>query len=163
EDYEENGDEGSHARGGGRRGRRPLPKIEDYLEKGQEILVQVTKESIGTKGPRVTQQVSLPGRYSVLMPGVDHVGVSRRIEDRSERGRLKQIIGELKPSRSGLIVRTAGEGKSAKEFQSDVRYLSGLWDKLERKATSVRAPSLVHRELGLTTGLVRDLFTEDVD
>ena len=162
EEFEENGDDPAHGRGG-RRGRRPMPKIEDYLEKGQEILVQVTKESIGTKGPRVTQQVSLPGRYSVLMPGVDHVGVSRRIEDRSERGRLKQIIGEIKPTRAGLIVRTAGEGKSAKEFQSDVRYLSGLWDKLERKAGSVRAPSLVHRELGMTTGLVRDLFTEDVD
>jgi ribonuclease G len=161
EDYEENGDEPAHGRG--RRGRRPIPKIEDYLEKGQEVLVQVTKESIGTKGPRVTQQVSLPGRYSVFMPGVDHVGVSRRIEDRSERGRLKQIIGELKPTRAGLIVRTAGEGKSTKEFQSDVRYLSGLWDKVERKAGSVRAPSLVHREMGLATGLVRDLFTEDVD
>jgi ribonuclease G len=159
DEAEENGDE-PRRRG---RGRRILPKIEDHLVKGQEVLVQVTKESIGTKGPRVTQQLSLPGRFSVLMPGVDHVGVSRRIEDRTERYRLKDIIHELKPRSAGLIVRTAGEGKSAKEFAGDVRYLSHLWEKLERKATLVRAPSLVHRELDLTTSLVRDLFTEDVE
>src|SRR5207248_7857910 len=92
---------------GGRRQRRPVPKIEDHLKKGQEILVQVTKESIGTKGPRVTQQVSLPGRFTVFMPGVDHVGVSRRIEDRAERQRIKATISHLKPERGGLIARTA--------------------------------------------------------
>ena len=89
----------------------PVPKIEDHLKKGQEILVQITKESIGTKGPRVTQQISLPGRFCVLMPGVDHVGVSRRIEDRAERQRIKAIIADLKPKGVGLIARTAGEGK----------------------------------------------------
>jgi ribonuclease G len=161
EDLDDNGD--LHAPQRGRRGRRAVPKIEDRLEKGQEVLVQVTKESIGTKGPRVTQQLSLPGRYSVLMPGVDHVGVSRRIEDRGERTRLKQIIHELIPGGAGLIVRTAGEGQSAKEFGNDVRYLTQLWEKVERKAASVRAPALVHREMDLATGLVRDIFTEDVD
>jgi ribonuclease G len=162
-DNENSEDTGGQSDRGGRRSRRILPKIEDHLEKSQEVLVQVTKESIGTKGPRVTEQLSLPGRFSVLMPGVDHVGVSRKIEDRAERSRLKEIINELKPEASGLIVRTAGEGKSQKEFDNDARYLSRLWSKIERKAASVPAPNLVHRELDLTTGLIRDLFTEDVD
>ena len=100
-----------------------MPKIEDHLKKGQEILVQITKESIGTKGPRVTQQVSLPGRFCVLMPGVDHVGVSRRIEDRAERQRIKAIIDDLKPKGVGLIARTAGEGKGDPEFAADIKHL----------------------------------------
>jgi ribonuclease G len=159
----ENGDEPVPPAGRERRSRRALPKIEDHLEKNQEVLVQVTKESIGSKGPRVTQQLSLPGRFSVFMPGVDHVGVSRKIDDRSERSRLKGIIADLKPAAGGLIVRTAGEGKTAREFENDVRYLSRLWERVERKAGSLPAPALVHRELDLTTGLIRDFFTEDVD
>jgi len=155
-DLEENGDK--H-----RRRRAPVPKIEDHLKKGQEILVQITKESIGTKGPRVTQQLSLPGRFCVLMPGVDHVGVSRRIEDRSERQRIKAIINDLKPKGVGLIARTAGEGKGDPEFAADVKHLTKLWQKLDRKAASVRAPALVHRELEMTASLIRDLFTDDVD
>jgi len=159
----EGDDEENHGRGGGRRSRRPVPKIEDHLKKGQEIVVQVTKESIGTKGPRVTQQVSLPGRFTVFMPGVDHSGVSRRIEDRSERSRLKQLVAEHRPKGAGLIVRTAGDGKGEKEFANDVKYLIRLWEKIEKKTHTSRAPSLIHRELELTTGLIRDLFTEDVD
>src|SRR4029079_2405333 len=157
------GDDEDNHRGGGRRSRRPVPKIEDHLKKGQEIVVQVTKESIGTKGPRVTQQVSLPGRFTVFMPGVDHSGVSRRIEDRSERSRLKQLVAEHRPKGAGLIVRTAGDGKGEKEFANDVKYLIRLWEKIEKKTHTSRAPSLIHRELELTTGLIRDLFTEDVD
>ncbi len=152
--------------GGGRRGRRqrrPVPKIEDHLKKGQEILVQVTKESIGTKGPRVTQPVSLPGRFTVFMPGVDHSGVSRRIEDRNERHRLKGLVAEHRPKGAGLIVRTAGDGKGEREFANDVRYLAQLWQKIEKKAQTSRPPSLIHRELELTTGLIRDLFTDDVE
>src|SRR5689334_450837 len=160
--FDEDDDEGP-SRGGGRRSRRPVPKIEDHLKKGQEIVVQVTKESIGTKGPRVTQQVSLPGRFTVFMPGVDHSGVSRRIEDRSERSRLKQLVAEYRPKGAGLIVRTAGDGKGEKEFANDVKYLVRLWEKIEKKTHTSRAPSLIHRELELTTGLIRDLFTEDVD
>ncbi len=154
-DIEENGNR--------RRRRAPVPKIEDHLKKGQEILVQITKESIGTKGPRVTQQVSLPGRFCVLMPGVEHVGVSRRIEDRSERQRIKAIINDLKPKGVGLIARTAGEGKGDPEFAADVKHLTKVWQKLDRKASSSRAPSLVHRELEMTAGLIRDLFTDEVD
>jgi ribonuclease G len=155
-DLDENGDHG-------RRRRAPVLKIEDHLKKGQEVLVQITKESIGTKGPRVTQQVSLPGRYCVLMPGVDHVGVSRRIEDRSERQRIKAIIADLRPKGLGLIARTAGEGKGDPEFAADVKHLAKLWQKIDRKAVGVRAPALVHRELEMTAGLIRDLFTDDVD
>ena len=161
EDFE--GDDESSSRGGGRRQRRPVPKIEDCLKKGQEILVQVTKESIGTKGPRVTQQVSLPGRFTVFMPGVDHSGVSRRIEDRAERQRLKALVAEHRPKGAGLIVRTAGDGKGEKEFANDVNYLIKLWEKVDRKSRTARAPALIHRELELTTGLIRDLFTEDVE
>ena len=154
-DLEENGDK--------RRRRAPPPKVEDCLKKGQEVLVQITKESIGTKGPRVTQQVSLPGRFCVLMPGVDHVGVSRRIEERAERQRIKAIIADLKPKTVGLIARTAGEGKSDTDFATDVKYLTKLWTKIERKATTVRAPAVVHRELEMTASLIRDLFTDDID
>jgi ribonuclease G len=155
-DVDENGDRG-------RRRRAAAPKIEDHLKKGQEVLVQITKESIGTKGPRVTQQVSLPGRFCVLMPGVDHVGVSRRIEDRAERQRIKAIIGDLKPKGVGLIARTVGEGKGDPEFAADVKHLHKLWQKIDRKAGSTRAPALVHRELEMTAGLIRDLFTDDVE
>lgn len=137
-------------------------KIEEYLEKGQEILVQITKEPIGTKGPRVSGQISLPGRYLVMMPSSDHVGISRRIEDRAERARLRTIISELKPAGAGLIVRTAGEGKSKKHFASDVRFLTQLWKKIESKAERMRAPALLHRDMELVAGLIRDIFTEDV-
>ncbi|KPJ61346.1 MAG: hypothetical protein AMJ46_01140 [Latescibacteria bacterium DG_63] len=137
-------------------------KIEDHLVKGQEILVQITKESIGTKGPRVSGQISLPGRYLVLMPGAEHVGISRRIEDRNERQRLKKLIAGLRPSSSGLIVRTAGEGKAKKHFNSDVRFLTRLWKRVEARASRVRAPVLLHRDMELIAGLIRDIFTEDV-
>jgi ribonuclease G len=146
-----------------RRRRAPPPRIDDHLKKGQEVMVQITKEPIGTKGPRVTQQVSLPGRFCVLMPGVDHVGVSRRIEDRAERQRIKAIITDLKPEGVGLIARTAGEGKGDPDFAADVKHLVKLWQKVERKAVSVRAPALVHREMEMTASLIRDLFTEDIE
>ena len=158
------GDEGEERRDGGRRGRReePAPRIEEALKKGQEIVVQVTKEPMGTKGARVTTQVSLPGRYLVYMPGHDHVGVSRKIEDRNERSRLKSLLVDLRPKEAGVIVRTVGAEKGKKEFESDIRYLESLWRKIEKQAQRTKAPTLVHREMGLTTGLIRDIFTEDV-
>ncbi len=146
-----------------KRRRVPIPKIEDHLKKGQEVLVQITKESIGTKGPRVTQQLSLPGRFCVLMPGVDHVGVSRRIEERAERQRIKAIIHDLKPPGVGLIARTAGEGKGDAEYAADIKHLTRLWQRIEKKAGGSRAPALVHRELEMTASLIRDLFTDDVE
>ncbi len=148
---------------GHRKSRGAHLKIEDHLKKGQEVLVQITKESIGTKGPRVTQQVSLPGRYCVLMPGVDHVGVSRRIEERAERQRIKAIITDLKPPGVGIIARTVGEGKAEDDFAADVKHLTKMWQKVDRKASGARAPTLVHRELEMTAGLIRDLFNDSVE
>lgn len=158
-----NGASRGRGRGRGRAARGPLPKIEERLVKGQEIIVQVTKEAISTKGPRVTQQVSLPGRFLVLMPGVKHIGVSRKIESREERQRLKQLLQENRPPDMGLIVRTAGEGKTRQDFKNDVRYLLNLWGQIEGRASRAVPPALLHREMALTTGLIRDILTEDVD
>jgi ribonuclease G len=146
-----------------RRRRAPVPKIEDHLKKGQEVLVQITKESIGTKGPRVTQQISLPGRFCVLMPGVDHIGVSRRIEERAERQRIKAIISDLKPKHVGVIARTVGEGKGDAEYAADIKHLARLWQRIEKKSSGARAPALVHRELEMAASLIRDLFTDEVE
>src|SRR4030095_3754987 len=96
-------------------------------------------------------------------PVVDHVVVSRRIEERSERQRIKAIIGDLKPKGVGLIARTAGEGKGDPEFAADVKHLARLWQKIDRKSAAVRAPALVHREMEMTASLIRDLFTHDVE
>jgi ribonuclease G len=136
--------------------------IEQVLSKGQEILVQVTKEPIMTKGPRVTTQISLPGRYLVLMPNADLVGVSRKIETREERQRLKGIVGPLKPSGMGLIVRTAGEGMAKKHFQADIKFLLRMWGRLAKRAEKVKPPHLIHKDQEIITRLVRDIFTEDV-
>jgi ribonuclease G len=137
--------------------------IEDQLKKGDEILVQVMKEPIGTKGPRVTAQVTLPGRFVVLMPDMDHVGVSRKIEDRTERARLRQIIQKHRPAGTGLIVRTVGVGEPEEAFESDIRYLHGLWKKVQRDAKGAKAPSHIHQDMTLTTGLIRDVFTDKFD
>ena len=125
--------------------------------------MQVIKEPIGTKGPKVSGRLSLPGRYLVLMPGLNHIGVSRKITDREERQRLKQILHELKPNHAGLICRTAAEGRSRKEAEADVKYLVDLWKEIEERAAEMEAPALIHREMEMTTGLIRDLFTEEID
>jgi ribonuclease G len=138
-------------------------KIEDYLQKGQEVLVQIIKEPIGTKGPKVSGRISLPGRYLVLMPGLDHAGVSRKIADRDERQRLRRILQALKPKGAGIICRTVGEGKGEKEFSQDVTYLLDLWAQIDQTAQTLSAPALVHREMELMTGLIRDLFTDEID
>ncbi|MBD3335167.1 MAG: Rne/Rng family ribonuclease, partial [Candidatus Eisenbacteria bacterium] len=145
-----------------RRGHRHA-EIQDVLEKGQEILVQIVKEAIGTKGPKVSGHISLPGRYLVLMPGMDHTGVSRKVENREERFRLKKILRELKPRNAGIICRTAAEGKGAREFEQDVKFLMGMWHDIEEKAGDLPSPALVHQEMTLVTGLIRDLFSEEVD
>ena len=167
EDEDEEGNNGGgrggrRRRGGGRR-RDSGPAIQDVLKRGQEIIVQVTKEAISTKGPRLTGQISLPGRFLVFMPGVDHVGVSRKIDDRSERNRLRQILREVKPAEGGVIVRTAGEETSREEFQREVRGLTETWRRVRNKADRAPAPSLLHQEEELTSGLIRDIFSEKVD
>jgi ribonuclease G len=142
--------------------RQPEVLIEDLLKKGEEVLVQVTKEPIENKGPRVSSQISLPGRYLVLMPNADLVGVSRKIEDRDERHRLKKTVNPLRPSGMGLIVRTAGEDMDKKHFASDAKNLEKLWGKITRKADKTGAPALIHKDVEIITRLIRDLFTEDV-
>ncbi|MFN8176478.1 MAG: Rne/Rng family ribonuclease [bacterium] len=137
--------------------------IEEQLKKGDELLVQVMKEPIGTKGPRVTAQITLPGRFVVLMPSMDHVGVSRKIEDRAERARLRDIIQKNRPAGCGVITRTVGSGEPEEAFASDIRYLHSLWQRIQRDAEKKSAPSFVHQDMTLTTGLIRDVFSERFD
>ncbi len=137
--------------------------IGQRLRVGQEILVQVTKEPMGTKGARVTTYVALPARFLVLMPTVNYVGVSRRIEDDKERKRLRELADRLRPERMGLIVRTAAEGATEKELVDDLRFLLQVWNRVEERSRAGRAPTLVYQDLGVIRRIVRDLFTEDVD
>ncbi|MEW6440432.1 MAG: Rne/Rng family ribonuclease [bacterium] len=136
--------------------------IEDLLKEGQEILVQVVKDPLGTKGPRVTMHASLPGRYLVFMPTVNHIGISRRIEDEKERQRLKKIIQKIKPPFSGFIIRTVSMGRSEKELKADMDYLMKLWEEIQSRKDQVAAPALLHQDLNLTLRLIRDIFTPDV-
>lgn len=137
--------------------------IEDLLKEGQEVLVQVSKEPLGTKGARVTTNITLPGRYLVFMPTVDHIGISRRIEDKAERARLRELISKLKKPNVGYIVRTVGEGKDEKHFRADIEYLSKLWENILIKSNSCSAPCLVHRELDILLKTLRDIFNNDID
>ncbi len=145
----------------GKRRKASIP-IEDLLQEGQEILVQVSKEPIGMKGARVTSYITLPGRYLVYMPGVDHIGISRRIKDEDERKRLKEIINRLKNPGSGYIVRTVSEGQPEEEFINDMNFLDLLWQNIEKKKERQSAPSLIHSDLDLIFRVVRDLFTPDI-
>ena len=144
--------------------RRPsTPPIEKMLEQGQELTVQISKGPIGTKGPRVTTYVSLPGRYLVFMPNVEHVGVSRRISREEERARLKEIVKRLRHPGHGYIVRTVSEGVSEDELRSDVEFLTALWKETLKQREQLPAPSLLHADLSLTFRVVRDLFTKKVE
>jgi ribonuclease G len=143
--------------------RREVAPIEERLQKGQEVLVQVSKGPMGTKGARVTAHVSLPGRYLVYLPGTQHIGISRRIEDPAERERLREIVTAERPPAGGLIVRTACEGVTKREIHDDVRFLTRLWTRIEKQAAAAAAPALVHQDLDLVLRTVRDLFTSDVD
>lgn len=139
-------------------------RIEDIVKKDQEIMVQVTKEPFGTKGPRLTSKISLPGRYLVLMPVDSHIGMSRRIEGVKERDRLRQILNSLRmPDEMGVIVRTAGQGRNKRDFIRDLKFLLRLWKRIQANASRVKAPSLLHQEHGLVFRILRDHFTENVD
>jgi ribonuclease G len=137
--------------------------IQDILKVGQEIVVQVAKEPIGTKGARVTTNLSLPGRYLVLTPYSDTIGVSRRIEREAERERLRAIAEKIRPRGMGIIVRTVAEGASTRTLQRDLAYLRRLWTRLRRRAKLVRAPSVLHREASLVVRTIRDHLDESVD
>jgi ribonuclease G len=153
-------------RGGGRREREkgPEPKIEELLKEGQEIIVQVAKEPLGTKGARLTSHATMPGRFLVFMPTVDHVGVSRKIESREERSRLRGIVREFRELHGfsgGVIIRTAAAGRPKDDIVSDLSYFHKVWTDIRQKAESSRAPAVVFREQSLVAKLLRDLLTEE--
>lgn len=137
--------------------------ISDLLTVGQDIVVQVTKEPIGTKGARVVTNLTIPGRYLVLMPTVSYAGVSRRIEDSAERDRLRQIASKIKPPNMGVIVRTVAEGRKERDLQQDMKFLLKIWERLQQKAARVKAPAVLYKDHDLIYRLVRDALTEEVD
>jgi ribonuclease G len=143
---------------------RPEAKIEDLLKEGQDILVQVVKEPLGTKGARLTSHVTMPGRFLVFMPTVDHVGVSRKIESREERGRLRGIVREFREQHGftgGVIIRTAAAGRSKEDIVSDLSYFHQVWTEIRQKMDTRRAPALLFQEQSLVTKLLRDLLSDD--
>jgi ribonuclease G len=140
---------------------QPVP-IAKLLKEGQEVLVQISKEPLGTKGARITSHIALPGRYLVYMPTVEHIGVSRKISSEEERLRLRNIILEHKGSLTGgFIVRTAGQGRDEEELKADLKFLSTLWNEIRSKTERVKAPALIHRDLDLVQRVLRDMLTPD--
>jgi len=161
DDDESNGNGNGKGRGRGSHRNRKLPPIQDHIKKGQEILVQVTKESISTKGPRLTAQVSLPGRFLVYMPYASRVGVSRKIEGRDQRTKLRKMAQKILPDNSGgLIVRTVGEEVTPEKLEHEFKRLHERWTKIQGDANARSAPALVHREATLISGVIRDLFSD---
>ena len=143
---------------------RPQPKIEDLLKEGQEVLVQVVKEPLGTKGARLTSHATMPGRFLVFMPTVDHVGVSRKIESREERARLRGIVREFREQHGftgGVIIRTAASGRSKDDILSDLTYFHQVWTEIRGKMEGRRPPALLFQEQSLVIKLLRDLLTDD--
>ncbi|MBW2610472.1 MAG: Rne/Rng family ribonuclease [Deltaproteobacteria bacterium] len=137
--------------------------IEDLLHEGQDIMVQVSKEPIGTKGARLTSYISLPGRHLVLMPTVNHIGVSRRIEDQDERERLRSIIQDIRPDESGFIVRTVSEGADKDKLKSEMDFMLKLWADIKGRMEKTSSPGLLYQDLTVSLRAVRDLFTREVD
>lgn len=136
--------------------------IETVLKVNQDILVQVIKEPISTKGPRIASEISLPGRYLVMIPDDDHVRISKRIADWGEKRRLKKLISPLRPEGFGFIVRTEAEGANESEIRDDIKRLQKLWAKLKRKADTHPAPVLLHKEGEMILSMIRDIFSDDV-
>ena len=144
--------------------RGPEPKIEELLKEGQEIIVQVAKEPLGTKGARLTSHATMPGRFLVFMPTVDHVGVSRKIESREERARLRAIVREFREQTGfsgGVIIRTAAASRPKEDIVSDLSYFHKVWTDIRQKSETSRAPAVVYREQSLVAKLLRDLLTEE--
>ncbi len=166
-------------RGGGGRGRsgpmsrqgmgrpgmgRPKPLIQDIFKRGQEVLVQVIKEGIGTKGPTLSTYISIAGRYLVLMPGLNRIGVSRKIIDEEARRRLREILHDLAPPKGlGFIIRTAGIDRNKKELQRDLAYLSRLWQVVVRRIKKTKSPCEIYQESDMITRTIRDIFTSEID
>ena len=137
--------------------------IEELLSEGQELLVQVAKSPIGTKGARISSYISMPGRFLVLMPTSDHIGVSRRIEDELERERLRKAVQDLRRNNYGYIVRTAAEGEPAEKLASEMSFLNNLWKNITKKYEKVPSPYLLHQELSISLRAVRDLLIHEVE
>lgn len=148
---------------GGRPRNRSTAPIEERLVEGQRVLVQVAKEPIGTKGARITSHISLPGRYLVYMPTVDHIGISRRIEDEGERDRLREIIEESRPAGAGFIVRTASEAVHPDHLRADMQVLLKLWEDIQRRRQGAQVPAQLFEDHDLILRTARDLFTTDLD
>src|SRR5216684_5551936 len=143
---------------------RQQAKIEDLLKEGQEILVQVVKEPLGTKGARLTSHVTMPGRFMVFMPTVDHIGVSRKIESRDERSRLRGIVREFREAHGftgGVIIRTAAAGRPKEDIIGDLDAFHKIWSEMRQRNESSRAPAVLYREQSIVSRLLRDLLTED--
>src|SRR5919198_1720989 len=159
EDVDTDDEDRSEREDSRRRGGK-APPTQDLLKRGQDILVQVSKEPISTKGPRVTAQISLAGRFLVYMPFASRVGVSRKIGDRAERQRLRALVqGVLPKDSGGVIVRTVGEDVTEDTFRRELQTLMNQWKRIKRRTHFMRAPALVHRETNLTRGIIRDLFS----
>ena len=164
DDDDESEDDAADDKGEARARRGKAPPIQDLLKRGQDIIVQVSKEPISTKGPRVTAQISLAGRFLVYMPFASRVGVSRKIGERAERQRLREQMQKLLPENSGgIIVRTVGEDVTEDTFEREMNTLMNQWKRIKRKTHFVRAPALVHRETSLTRSLMRDVFSTKVE
>ncbi len=160
-DEEDTTEDGSN---GGRGRRRTPSRVQDVLSRGQTLLVKVTKEPISTKGPRVTTQISLPGRFLVYMPASDHIGVSRKIDQRGERERLRKMArAVVDGDAAGVIVRTAGEELTQEKLEQEFRRLHRQWGSIRAKAGKAEAPALVHQDSRLVSGVIRDLFTDKFD
>lgn len=153
----------------GRRSPRPAlmrqkPPIQEIFRRGQEVLVQVIKEGIGTKGPTLSTYISIPGRYLVLMPGLNRIGVSRKIQDEDQRYRLRDLLRELKPPKGlGFIIRTAGVDRTKKELLRDLHYLTRLWNVIVRRIRKTRGPSMIYQESDMITRTIRDVFSSDIE
>ncbi len=147
-----------HGRRKGRSGRKKI-----LLKVGQEILVQVTKEPIGSKGARLTSEISLPGRFLVLVPNDRSIGVSRKIVDSRERRRLRMLAKSIRPEEFGLIIRTVASQKDTQTLAADLENLLKTWEKIQEKTNSNKAPFLVHKDMGMASSIIRDLFSPDID
>src|SRR4029079_14640430 len=143
-------------------GHRPEASISDLWREGEEIVVKVSKDTIAGKGARITSHITLPGRFLVYMPTVNHIGVSRRIDSEDERLRLKHVLESIRPTGAGgFIVRTAGEGREEDEFRADLKYLTDLWEQIRRKAEKVSAPTAIHHDLDLVLRTIRDVLSPE--
>jgi len=159
DDFDDEDQDSQHRSAQRREKRSPIDQL---LKEGQEILVQVAKGPIGTKGARITSHISLPGRNLVFMPTMDNVGVSRQITEESERHRLKALVNKIKPHHTGFIIRTVAEGRQEDELRADINFLLSLWETIRRRYNETQAPALVYQDLNITYRVIRDLLSPEV-